>query len=154
MPDYGPIHPTHSPFFLSSTEGSSVSSNSIKSKVEAPSNSEAPSVSPAIEKAFQTLVLQDKKSLIKDSSNGYVDIFHYKMTENMPLLPDLTVESFDGTTSGARFLMALKLNLRTINLDTWPGLCILAVYIKVKGEAAVWMDTTPHIAALVETFEK
>ncbi|POS84042.1 hypothetical protein EPUL_002841 [Erysiphe pulchra] len=144
MPDYGTIHRTARPYSFSSSEGSHTSSNSIKSESEAPTYRKTPSISLALESAFQTLELQDQvKNFIINS----------KMTDGMPSLPELTVESFDGTTAGARFLMALKLNLRNIDLETWPGLWIQAVYIKVKGEAAVWMDSTPHIAALVDTLE-
>lgn len=74
-------------------------------------------------------------------------------SEVMPILPNFTVDSFDGTSVGARFLMALKINLRGVDIDTWPGLWIHAVQIKVNGEAAVWMDTTPHIINLVSSLE-
>ena len=152
MPNYGTIHRTAKPYSFSSSEGSPKSSNSTKTDSETPTNREASSVSLALESAFQTLVLQDQRSSIDRNLNEGV-VFSDKMTDGMPSLPELTVESFDGTTAGARFLMALKLNLRNTDLETWPGLWIQAVYIKVKGEAAVWMDSTPHIAALVDTLE-
>ncbi|KAI0994542.1 hypothetical protein K3495_g13639 [Podosphaera aphanis] len=75
------------------------------------------------------------------------------MAGQMPTLPDFTMMPFDGSGAGARFLMTLSIKLQNVDTQTWPGLWIQAVYIQVTGNAAVWMDTTPHVVSLVRSLK-
>ncbi|KAI1004124.1 hypothetical protein K3495_g4086 [Podosphaera aphanis] len=75
------------------------------------------------------------------------------MAGQIPTLPDFTMMPFDGSGAGARFLMTLSIKLQNVDTQTWPGLWIQAVYIQVTGNAAVWMDTTPHVVSLVRSLK-
>lgn len=152
MSDYGTIRHIVILYAFSSSDSSFISSLKIKPVSKEPQQANTSAARLSLKKVFQSLNLRDPQiaaeiTLIETTHPIKI------MTQDVPILPDLTVESFDGTSSGARFLMALRINLRPIELNTWPGLWIQAVYIKVMGEAAVWIDITPHIISLVDSIE-
>ncbi|KAI0993228.1 hypothetical protein K3495_g14956, partial [Podosphaera aphanis] len=143
MPDFGTIRRTALIYDFSSEESSPGEETRPGSAQLL--ESDVTEKSSQLENAFRNFHLTDTQLMQPINKDND------KMAAQMPTLPNFTMTPFDGTGAGARFLMTLSIKLQGVDTQAWPGLWIQAIYIQVTGAAAVWMDTTPHIAALVQS---